>query len=55
MNLVEGVLEVHREPQPDADASYGWVYRSVEILRPPSMVTPLAAPATRIPVADLLP
>jgi Uma2 family endonuclease len=55
VNLAEGVLEVHREPQPEADAPYGWVYRSVEILRPPAMVAPLAAPGTRIPVADLLP
>jgi Uma2 family endonuclease len=55
VNLVEGVLEVHREPQPDADASYGWVYRSVEILRPAAIVAPLAAPGARIPVADLLP
>lgn len=53
VNLGEGVLEVHREPQPTADA--GWVYRFVEILRPPGRVTPLAAPATPIPVADLLP
>ena len=54
VNLVDGALEVHRDPQPEADAPFGWVYRSVEILRPPSMVTPLAAPGTRIPVADLL-
>ena len=55
VNLAERVLEVHREPRPAADAPYGWVYRSVEILRPPATVTPLAARGTRIPVADLLP
>ena len=55
VNLVEGALEVHREPQPVADAPYGWVHRSVEILRPPATVTPLAAPGALIPVADLLP
>jgi len=55
VNLVDGVLEVHRDPRPAADAAYGWVYRSVDILRPPATVTPLAAPAARIPVADLLP
>jgi hypothetical protein len=27
----------------------------VDVLRPPASVTPLAAPATRIAVADLLP
>jgi len=55
VNLVDSVLEVHREPQPDADSAYGWAYRSVEILRSPAMVTPLAAPGVLIPVADLLP
>jgi len=55
VNLVEGVLEVHREPQPAADAADDWLYRSVEVLRPPVTVTPRAAPAARIPVADLLP
>lgn len=54
-NVDERVLEVHRDPQPDAAAPYGWVYRSAEVLRPPSTVTPLAAAGTPIPVADLLP
>ena len=36
VNLVDGALEVHRTPHPAADAAYGWVYRSVEILRPPA-------------------
>jgi Uma2 family endonuclease len=54
-NLVEGVLEVHREPHPEPETAYGWVYRSVEILRPPASVTPLGAPGSLIPVADLLP
>lgn len=55
VNLVDGVLEVHRAPQPEANAAYGWAYRSVDILRPPATVTPLAAPGARIPVAALLP
>ena len=55
VNLVEGVLEVHQEPQPAPAAAHGWVYRSVETLRPPTTVTPLAAPGAPIPVADLLP
>ena len=55
VNLVDGALEVHRAPHAAADAAYGWVYRSVEILRPPATVTPLGAPAARVPVADLLP
>jgi len=54
VNLVDGVLEVHREPGPAADAPYGWVHRSIEALRPPATVTPLSAPGVLIRVADLL-
>ena len=55
VNLVERALEVYHEPQLPADVQEGWIYRSVEVLRPPASVTPVAAPAARIPVADLLP
>jgi Uma2 family endonuclease len=54
VNLVDRALEVHREPRPVADPADGWTY-SVEVLRPPASVTPLAAPGVRLPVADLLP
>jgi Uma2 family endonuclease len=54
-NLVESTLEVHRFPQPSPEASHGWAYQSVDVLRPPAVVTPLAAPGVRIPVAELLP
>jgi len=55
VNLADGVLEVHRRPQPAADAPHGWCYGSVEVLRPPATATPLGVPGTPIPVADLLP
>ena len=55
VNLVDGVLEVHREPALDADAALGAVYGSVDILRAGATVTPLAAPAAGIAVATLLP
>lgn len=55
VNLVDGVLEVHREPEPSADANFGARYSVVEVLRPPATATPLAVPAVTIPVADLLP
>jgi Uma2 family endonuclease len=54
-NLVEGVLEVHRDPRPSAGSASGWSYRSADVLRPPAEVSPLATPGARIPVADLLP
>jgi Uma2 family endonuclease len=55
VNLVDRVLEVYRDPQPDPSAAYGWQYRSVTILTPPADVVPLALPSSRIAVADLLP
>lgn len=54
-NLVDRVLEVHREPADEPDSVFGAVYRSVEVLRAGATVTPLAAPAARIAVATLLP
>lgn len=55
VNLIERVLEVYRDPGPDPSAHEGWRYRSVERLAPPSIVVPLALPAARIAIADLLP
>ena len=55
VNLADRVLEVHRDPGPDASAVYGWRYRSVVALRPPDVVVPLAFTSGRIAVADLLP
>jgi len=55
VNLVDRVLEVYRDPRPDASASYGWSFRSVQSLHAGEHVSPLAAPTARIPVADLLP
>ena len=55
VNLVDRVLEVYRDPEPDASAAYGWRYGSVIALAPPAVVVPVAFPASRIAVADLLP
>jgi Uma2 family endonuclease len=55
VNLVDRVLEVHRDPQPDPSAPYGWQYRSITTLTPPAEVVPLAFASSHIPVADLLP
>jgi hypothetical protein len=54
-NLVDGGLEVHRDPAPSAEAEFGAVYRQVEVLRPAAFVTPLAAANARMAVVDLLP
>jgi Uma2 family endonuclease len=55
IDLLRDALEVHRDPEPSADAPCGWRYRSVVTLRPPSTVAPLVAPGDSIPIADLLP
>ena len=48
VNLVDRVLEVHRDPAGDA-------YRTKTTLGPDDSVAPLARPETLISVADLLP
>jgi Uma2 family endonuclease len=55
VNLVDRVLEVHREPAADPGAPHGWRYSSVVTLRAGDAVSPLAAPGSAIPVADLVP
>jgi Uma2 family endonuclease len=55
VNLVDRVLEVYRDPGPDASAAYGWRYRSLIVLAPPAIVVPLAFGSSQISVADLLP
>lgn len=55
VNLVDHVLEVHRDPRIDAEAPYGWRYASALTLGHRDRVRPLAAPNAEIVVADLLP
>jgi Uma2 family endonuclease len=54
VNLVDRVLEIHRDPG-RLEERRRWGYRSVQILGRDAAVSPLAAPAARIVVADLLP
>jgi Uma2 family endonuclease len=54
-NLVEGVLEVYREPAPSEESPYGWMYGNAARLGRGEFVTPLAAPAACIAVSHLLP
>ena len=55
VNLQRRVLEVHREPVAAPSARFGWRYARVRTLREAATVSPLAAPAATIAVADLLP
>lgn len=51
-NLVDGVLEVHRNPEESANGE--WIYAEVRRLKSPGTVEPLAAPGVKLSVSDLL-
>ena len=53
LNLVERVLEVHREPTLESTAPYGWRYSLVHRLGAGDVISPLAAPRSWISVARL--
>lgn len=55
LNLIARALEVYREPVRLALALYGWKYHDVTLLKSGASVSPLAAPKSRIRIADLLP
>jgi Uma2 family endonuclease len=55
VNLIDGALEVYREPVADTAAAFGWRYATVDRFGPEASVTLLAAPDARIRVSDLLP
>ena len=55
VNLVDRVVEVHREPARPGPARARWGYAAVETLGADAAITPLAAPSARVRVVDLLP
>jgi len=55
VNVPDRRVEVYREPVPDSAAPFGWRYGRTVALGPDERVSPLAAPAAEIAVADLLP
>ena len=55
VNLVDRVLEVHREPARPGPARRHWGYAAIDTLGMGATVSPLSAPSATIPVADLLP
>jgi len=55
LNLVERMLEVHREPARLETSPGRWGYDSIQVLGAGEIVSPLAVPTARIRVADLLP
>ena len=55
VNLGDRRVEIYCEPVPDGAAAFGWRYGRSVTLGPDERVSPLAAPAAEIAVADLLP
>jgi Uma2 family endonuclease len=55
VNLVDRVLEIHRELARPGPARRHWGYAATETLGADATITPLAARSAVIPVADLLP
>ena len=55
VNLVDRVLEVHREPARPGPARSHWGYASIETLGAEATVSPLAVAHASIRVRDLLP
>jgi Uma2 family endonuclease len=55
VNLVDQVLEVHRDPARLATRPRRWGYRTIQTLGAGDAVAPLAFPSAHIAVADLLP
>lgn len=55
VNLVDGQLEVYRQPRPDATVPYSFSYATKLILTAADTIAPLFASEVVIAVADLLP
>ena len=55
VNLIDRVLEVHREPARPGPARRRWGYADIQTLGAHGAIAPLAAPSARVAVADLLP
>jgi Uma2 family endonuclease len=55
VNLVDQVLEVHRDPARPGPARRRWGYAAIQTLGADAVMAPLSAPAARIHVADLVP
>lgn len=55
VNLVDGCLEVRRNPVPAPDTTFGFAYSVREIFREGESVSPLAMPQASIAVSDLFP
>jgi Uma2 family endonuclease len=54
VNLVDGQVEVHRDPVYEPTRRPRYRYANISVARPGDVLSPLAMPGARIPVAELL-
>ena len=55
VNLVDRQIEVHRDPMADRMHRFRFRYANIQVIKPPGVIAPLAAPGASIAAADLLP
>jgi Uma2 family endonuclease len=55
VNLIDHLVEVHRDPRPDTAAPYGWRYGAVQVFGREDSIALLALPAVSVAVTALLP
>jgi len=55
LNLLDGRLEVYREPGPMPAVRYGWAYQETRTYGPTDRISPLHARQASVGIADLLP
>jgi Uma2 family endonuclease len=55
VNLSARRVEVYRHPVPQAEAYYGWAYKSIRYVTAADFLSPGTAPQAQVAVADLLP
>jgi Uma2 family endonuclease len=55
VNLIDRQLEIRRSPRPDPAMPFGAGYAILTVHPPADVASPLAAPQSQVPVADLLP
>ena len=55
VNLIDGVVEIHRQPMPDSGTVGGHRYGSVAVHKRGESIAPLAAQNASVKVDDLLP
>lgn len=55
VNLIDRVVEVHRDPRPDRAAPYGWRYGAAQVFGREDSIALLALPAVSVAVTALFP